>query len=408
MRSLSVFLGVVALLFPPIALAAPDLSGRLCATLSSRVDEIPGDGPVFLSSYDPAEGGNPDPVPPGTAFTYDDALAAIALLACDKRTEAERIGAALVLATTDDRSGDKGRVRNAYRAGRQTERPIPPMGWWDGKAGVWFEDAYQVGSATGNVAWAALALLNLARDTGGDEYPRAAARAGEWAAANTADPRGPGGHNGGLQGFDRSPQRLTWKSTEHNTDLWAVFGWLDRVGAPGPWKARAAEAKRFLDAMWSAGGDHFAIGTTPDGVTINRASAALDTQLWPLMTAGAPEAWRSSLRFAETTMSVPGGFDFNDDRDGLWLEGTAQAALAYRLVGRGGETERLLDTIAANLSPGGYVYATPAARLTTGLGVGPDSAEADFFYFHIPHLGATAWAALAATGRNPFTGERTP
>jgi len=32
----------------------------------------------------------------------------------------------------------------------------------------------------------------------------------------------------------------------------------------------------------------------------------------------------------------------------------------------------------------------------------------DFIYRHWPHLGATAWAALAATHTNPFDGVRTP
>jgi hypothetical protein len=36
----------------------------------------------------------------------------------------------------------------------------------------------------------------------------------------------------------------------------------------------------------------------------------------------------------------------------------------------------------------------------------PTSTTDDFFYFRLPHLGATAWAAIAATGWNPFTGTR--
>ena len=37
-------------------------------------------------------------------------------------------------------------------------------GWWDDKQNRWVEDPYQVGSDTGNMAWAMLALLALARD----------------------------------------------------------------------------------------------------------------------------------------------------------------------------------------------------------------------------------------------------
>jgi len=52
------------------------------------------------------------------------------------------------------------------------------------------------------------------------------------------------------------------------------------------------------------------------------------------------------------------------------------------------------------------LYATPNERIRTGLAIGPTSKNADFDYFHLPHLGATAWAVLAAAGWNPFTGRR--
>jgi hypothetical protein len=117
-----------------------------------------------------------------------------------------------------------------------------------------------------------------------------------------------------------------------------------------------------------------------------------------------PEAWKASLGLAERSYAVKGGFDFNDDRDGVWLEGTAQAALAYRWLGRSGDAERLFATIRAQFSPGGLVWATDVPRLTTGLALSPSSSSDDFFYYRLPHLGATAWAALAALGWNPFTG----
>jgi hypothetical protein len=52
--------------------------------------------------------------------------------------------------------------------------------------------------------------------------------------------------------------------------------------------------------------------------------------------------------------------------------------------------------------------ATRGARLTTGLSIDPTGSVPDFFYYKRPHLGATAWAALAETGWNPFTGEKVP
>jgi hypothetical protein len=112
------------------------------------------------------------------------------------------------------------------------------------------------------------------------------------------------------------------------------------------------------------------------------------------------------LAFAERVHAVAGGFDYNDDRDGLWIEGTAQAALAYRSLGRTREYESCMQELSRHFSNGGYLFATREARITTGLAVGPASSSADLYYFHVPHLGATAWAAIAAMGWNPFVGKR--
>ncbi|HET7779979.1 MAG TPA: hypothetical protein VFL07_15630, partial [Rudaea sp.] len=58
--------------------------------------------------------------------------------------------------------------------------------------------------------------------------------------------------------------------------------------------------------------------------------------------------------------------------------------------------------------PSGYVYATREPRITTGLALSAQSTSADFYYYRLPHLGATAWAVLAALGHNPFAAPRQP
>jgi len=400
--------------------AAADPSARLvadkgCAALSARVDAIPGGGPVFLRSYDEPDGRSPpaEPALATAAFSYDNALAAIALTACGRPAQARRTGLALLAAATSDRSGERGRLRNAYRAGAQRETPVPPNGWWHAAGNHWAEDPIQVGTATGNVAWAALALLTLADDTGTepDEAARfregAAALAG-WAVAHAADPRGDGGFTGGVHGHDEAPRTLGWKSTEHNTDLAALFEWLARAGVPGDWPAHARAARTFLAAQWDVLDGRFRIGTEPDGTTPNRRASGLDALLWPILLPDAPPAWERALAYAERAHGVEGGFDFNDDRDGLWVEGTAQAALVYRHLGRGADAGRLLAEVARQFGPGGYLWATREPRITTGLALAPDSTGADFHYERRPHLGATAWAVLAAAGWNPFTGARIP
>jgi len=383
---------------------ARQVATRACGALLSRVNAVSGSGPMFLQSYDNANGRPSADKPTLTgAYTYDNALAAIALVACGQHEAALRIGAALLAASEGDRSGAAGRIRNAYRPGPIAERPVPPMGWWSEQDRRWVEDPYQVGSATGNVAWAALALLTVGGED--ERYRAAAARLMRWVAATALDPHPPAGFTGGLYGYDDTAERLTWKSTEHNTDLAAVFDWLARLEPDAGWAEKTERARNFVAAAWDEASGHFWVGTTYDGVTSNRINAGLDAQLWPLLLSDAPKDWAASLRYVEQHYSASAGFDFNDDRDGVWWEGTAQAALTYRALGRAQDADRLLSAINGQFSPGGFIWASNRTRLTTGLGLSPASTTDDFYYYRLPHLGATAWAALAATGWNPFTGE---
>ncbi len=274
------------------------------------------------------------------------------------------------------------------------------MGWWSSARAAWLEDPYQVGSATGNLAWAGLALLTLHAQTGDLRYRGGAARIARYT-EGFADDGGPGGYAGGIQGYDAEARPLTWKSTEHNTDLVAFFGWLGRAGG-GDWTAQTERARRLVRAMWT--GKRFFIGTAPDGVTPVARISGLDAQLWPQLLADAEPAWRAAFDYALKAHGAQGGLDFNDDRDGLWTEGTAQGALVARALGRTAEARRLLDTALAMTAPDGYVRASSNPSITTGLAIGPDSTTDDFRYYRRPHLGATAWTILAAKGWNPFTG----
>jgi hypothetical protein len=389
------FVGVVNAASP-----AESIGRKNCGAITARVDAVAGSAPIFLRSYD-NESGSGEPSEPSlrtAAFSYDNALAVIALLACDKPGHAKRVGEALRLAAMSD-----ARLRNVYRAGAVENGKPLPNGWWQAKENRWVEDAYQDGTATGNAAWTALALLALHDATGEARWREAALKLTNWIVANTADARGAGGFDGGIEGFDAAPTKVSWKSTEHNIDLAALFAWLVRVDAQGGWQKRAQQAWNFVDAQWDAASGHFWIGSLPDGVTANRAVSGLDVQLWAQLLPDADPQWRRALAWAERAHGVAGGFDFNDDRDGLWTEGTAQAALVYLRLGRGRDAENVFATIAQQVSAGGFVYATREPHITTGLAVGGDSNSADFYYYRRPHLGATAWAALAALNRNPFT-----
>ncbi len=375
---------------------ASTVAAKSCAALKSRVDSIPGHGPLFLRSYDAAQGvGEPqEPALKTAAFVYDEALAVIALIGCDALPEASRVGEALRVAATTDT-----RLRNVYRAGAVGEKVLR-NGWWDEAQKRWVEDPYQAGTATGNVAWVALALLALHDATHDPKWLGAARGLGRWIVANESDARGAGGFRGGLNGFDESPQPLDWKSTEHALDLVAVFDWLAAVDrGSDDWKGRAADARAFVDSQWDDREGYFTIGTGIDGVRANLQSSALDVQIWSQLVPQAQPRWKRALAYAEREHGVDCGFDFNADRDGVWLEGTAQAALAYRVRGDRAAADLRLGCVAREFSRNGYIYATREPRITTGLAGGA-------YYFRLPHLGATAWAALAALDRNPYVAAR--
>jgi hypothetical protein len=373
----------------------------LCNTLASAVDSVPGDGPAFVISYHPGPG---EAALPGalsnTAFTYDNALLAIALVGCHDVKQARRIANAIVMAQSHDRTFSDGRVRNAYRAGAVGKPPVALPGFWDNQANRWLEDGYQAGTAIGNVAWAALALLQVFGATSDQQYLSAAERLAAFADDQALDRHDPQGFSGGLSGFETRQERLTWKSTEHNVDMMAVSTWLAEITGEQRWRESAAVAQSFVQAMFHSG-EGFEIGTTPDNRPAGYSNVVLDVQLWPsLALAAPPPSWTSALGVAATKLAVGGGFDFNGDRDGLWTEGTAQAALAFHLAGRDKEAGNYLDRALAQAAPGGWLFATAPARITTGLMIEPTGDP--FYYYRRPHLGATAWAALAAQGYDPF------
>src|SRR5260221_5016197 len=404
-RSLVIIFCVVAMNSSVAADGGPELQrARYCAPLAAAVtSQAAGANAVFVRSYEHGE--NETSLPAGlasTAFVYDNALAVIARVACGNVTSATTIGNALSLAVRNDRSFSDGRVRNAYRPGPVGDGAPALPGWWDDKQKIWAEDPAQDGTSTGNVAWAALALLTLHQATKQQSFLVDAQHLIDWVIANLSSGNG---FRGGFHGYDPQQVPLTWISTEHNVDVYAAATWLFRLTGERKYADAASQARRFLERTFDV--DHFLLGTKPDGSLGDSGILALDVQLWPWMAIpDAPAQWRSALNFAATHLAVEDGFDFNVDRDGLWVEGTAQASLAYRIACDPRRSAPLLTTLEADRSPSGFLNATRAGRVSTGLSLDPTKTEADFFYFRRPHLGATAWATLAALAWDPFTGRR--
>ncbi len=209
------------------------------------------------------------------------------------------------------------------------------------------------------------------------------------------------GFTGGTYGGEPSPQRNTWKSTEHNVDLAAAFARLADATHDPHWTMRARQARALVAAMWGKRCGCFAAGTGLDGKTPNR-FLALDAQLWPLLALpGGVARYGAALKTARAKMTVGNGFTYGEAGRAIWTEGTAQAALLAALMDQPRQAARLMAAVERNRAPDGSYFA--ADRDTdTGFRSDADPSQARR-YFHMPHLGALAWAAMAERCFNPFT-----
>lgn len=206
----------------------------------SRPDEL-----RFLVSYETLSSINPDRYIKNVSFIYDNAIALLSFLARGDNEDLRRaniLADAFVYAQNNDRHYTDGRLRNAYMSGDLIDHltgkaRIP--GWWDPDEEKWYEDEYQVSTHTGNLAWVMIALLNYYKKEGGSQYLMVAQTLGEWIETESKDIRGPGGYTGGYEGWEPAQQKIDWKSTEHNIDIYVAFMLLYETTDDEKWEERA-------------------------------------------------------------------------------------------------------------------------------------------------------------------------
>jgi hypothetical protein len=390
------------------------------ARLAARLKE-----PRLLRSYRtlpfqsrPEPVGDFDFILRNNAFTYDNALAILAFLAHgspDSVRRARLIGDALLYAAGHDRSYTDGRLRDAYAAGDIALPPgwspngkigtVPLPGFFDEGKQTFFE-IEQLTIKTGNDAWGMLALLALHRKTGEPRFLAGALRIGRFVRTFKATSGTYQGFRGGLDKAETTPELLPWASTEHNLDIIAAFSLLAGRDADPAWQDGAGNALSFVEAMWHGGLGCMLTGTLdPDHRNANPGQLPVDVQAWsvlaiPGILARHPGLLACAERNHRTTDQGLTGFDFNEDRDGVWFEGTAHMAVAYALAGRATDAERLRSVLRrAQATPpfgdGKGIAAAAHDGLSTGFG---------FLFFRRLHVGATAWNVFAQLRFNPFYG----
>ena len=339
------------------------------------------------------------------SVTYDNALVIIVYANrkdnADSLDRARTMGDALLQMQEKDPIGD-GRLRNAYGPERLFDaNGVPNIQTW--------------GSASGNQAWAGMALAHLAHVTEDAKYRDGALRIGEWLLRETKDTRGRGGFTGG---YRSDGTKIEWKSTEHNIDMVGLFGMLHQLTKDHKWRRARKHARKFVKSMWDKKEERFHIGTKPDGVTINRDEyIPEDVQSWGYL-ALRSDRYRRALDWniahlevtddsnpSQPVVGVRFALQIKKEHKGkndktVWLEGTAHMALALRVSGKKKHKKRAkvyLDNIHKEQLSG------PNAD---GKGIQANSREGnsggDDTNHTSLHTGTTAWYIMAKQELNPF------
>lgn len=340
------------------------------------------------------------------AFVYDNALTLLAFLSKGEEDDLRRakiLADSLVYALENDRYFNDGRLRNAYMSGDLMTPPgwringkyntVRIPGYWSRKDNKWYEDEFCVSTHTGNMAWAMIALISAYEHLRDKKYLLAVEKLGEWIEKNTKDSKGYGGFTGGYEGWEGSQRKLTYKSTEHNIDLYVAFWRLYEKTGKIKWRDLALHAKKFVEGMWDEKEGRFFTGTKEDGITINKNVIPLDVQAWSILAFPQEKKYQRALKYVEENFKVKGGFDFNTDRDGIWYEGTAFMACAYNLIKEDKKAQNLIKLIENSQLESGAIPASSIDGLTTGF---------NWKYFYCGHIGATSWYIFAKLKINPY------
>ncbi|MDR1082960.1 MAG: hypothetical protein LBL27_03720 [Coriobacteriales bacterium] len=365
--------------------------------------------PLFLQSYASVAPSADAAIINNFAYLYDNAAAALALSHAGKHERAQQIADAIVYALENDRAYSDGRLRNAYSSGD----PHSFKGWLSGKGeqfaripgfydredGQWYEDYYAVSTATGNLAWAMLALCEVYENAPArTDYLSAAREIGDFVLTLKDDA---GGFTAGYEGWEGSEVKAGYKSTEHNIDLISAYGRLAELTGEARYTEAATHAETFVLTMYDEERHCFYTGTGEDGTTINKDVLPLDCNTWALLALGDRfEDATAVMEFVEQNMRTEDGYDFNTDKDGVWFEGTAQVALVYAQMGDTARYEEILALLDSNELPTGSMPAADRDGVSTGFIV--NGTDILWEYGNRPHTGATAWLAFAQMNYNPL------
>ena len=379
-------------------------------------------GPRLAQSYQDGSGLT------DVAFVYDNALAIIALLNAGEGAAARALGDGLLYAQAHDAEFTDGRLRQAYHA--------DTFIFEDGNVHFAYEYGL-TGTAVGDMAWAGIALAQLARATGIARYRAGAVKIADWIQTNTYSTSGLGGYT-----FGATAGLETRKSTEHNIDVAGFFRLIQTLTGQRVWRDRSDHAWAFVEQTWNDADGFFWTGSEADGSTINKLGTQLplDPQTWSwlvrrqgayaealdwaaanLATTDTPQRLNSALKgnqkvtgvaFASGSLQADTSAQIDQynpkpDSGAVWFEGTAQLALSLADRNRKGDraaAQELLDAVIWAQDELGADQLFGGKRIEGGVVAASSPLQTGFGFGYYPnlHVGATSWFVFAGTGVNPY------
>jgi hypothetical protein len=392
---------------------------------------VPRPEPVFLASYEAVPLNRDGYFINSAAYSYDVAMTILALSYAGKHEQSRKMADGLLYVLYNDRkfnASERG-VRNGYSAGNPESFPgwvsasgkspfAKLVGFFDVGSRQWQEDYYSDSYSTGNNAWVIIALLEVWRQSGKIGYLEAACTISDY--IYTLKDEVNGGFKGGWEGFDDNQQKAGYISTEHCIDIYSAFSQLacelekiNHIAAKGRnakfYRDGAAYARAFVMRMYDSVQGLFYTGVKSDGTTVNREVYPLDVNTWGLMAFYNDSAIdvRKILSTIESRFAVAGMYDFNDDRDGVWWEGSLQKVIVEKVMGNTMKYRTQLAIANAAANADGSITASDRDGVSTGIWLESVNADGtrkghEWKYNRRTHTGATAWLAIAQTGVNPL------
>jgi len=382
--------------------------------------------PLFLRSYAPLPLDDERSVINNISYVYDNAILAILLAQTGHVNYAVQIANALEFCVDNDSEYQSGIIRNGYVNGY----PLSFPGWYSPKGSMFARlpgypvpDLYASSLNAGVMAWTIEALLTVYEKTDATRFLNTAKLLAEQIIYNFGSNDAAGGFTGGIEGLDKT--KLTYKSCEHNEDIYAAFKHLANelkkgndpadIALAAKYLGEAKKARDFVLSMYEDG--CFWVGTTNDGLTINKSNRALDAHTWGILTlindGEITGKWNSGKVYEFASKTFARGdykYEYNDtdtDPTNWWREGTAQMAVVALQLGKTADYERIMQNLNAAAEEDGSICAAAKDSLTTGfetiiVNENGDISYVPWYYDHRVSLASTVWLAFAQLYRSPY------